>query len=176
MDEQELATIANALVAPGKGLLAIDESNRTCNKRFEEVGIAPTEENRRAYRELILTTPKRAGVEEVADATVSCLLRSVPAAVCGIAFLSGGQSGASASAHLNAMNSMNGKCGSRSLAVDLLLRSRDPATGSASLAGIGFEYEGCAGGVALSSEVQQCCATGQVQREDGTDRAGAGWV
>jgi fructose-bisphosphate aldolase, class I len=57
MDEQELATIANALVAPGKGLLAIDESNRTCNKRFEEVGIAPTEENRRAYRELILTIP-----------------------------------------------------------------------------------------------------------------------
>lgn len=57
MDEQELAIIANALVAPGKGLLAIDESNRTCNKRFEEVGIAPTEENYRAYRELILTTP-----------------------------------------------------------------------------------------------------------------------
>jgi fructose-bisphosphate aldolase, class I len=57
MNEQELAAIAKAMVAPGKGLLAMDESNRTCNKRFEDVGIAPTEENRRAYRELILTTP-----------------------------------------------------------------------------------------------------------------------
>ncbi|MBV9998540.1 MAG: fructose-bisphosphate aldolase class I [Verrucomicrobia bacterium] len=286
MDKQELATIANALVAPGKGLLAIDESNRTCNKRFEEVGIAPTEENRRAYRELILTTPglgsfisgailydetirqstkdgtsfievmtnagiipgikvdtgakdlaghpgekvtegldglrerlvgyyklgarfakwravirigegmpsegciaanahalaryaalcqegglvpivepevlmdgdhslercaettekvlrtvfnqlyaqrvgfelmilkpgmvmpgkecpTRAGVEEVAGATVSCLLRAVPAAVCGIAFLSGGQGCALASAHLNAMHSLKSKFGSR---------------------------------------------------------------
>ena len=57
MTKQDLATIAKAMVAPGKGLLAMDESNRTCNKRFEEVGIAPTVENRRAYRELILTTP-----------------------------------------------------------------------------------------------------------------------
>ena len=57
MSKQELAAIAKALVAPGKGLLAMDESNRTCNKRFEDVGIAPTEENRRAYRELIVTTP-----------------------------------------------------------------------------------------------------------------------
>jgi fructose-bisphosphate aldolase class I len=43
-------------------------------------------------------------VEEVADATVHCLLRAVPAAVPGIAFLSGGQSGILASARLNAMN------------------------------------------------------------------------
>jgi fructose-bisphosphate aldolase, class I len=57
MNKQDLATIVKAMVAPGKGLLAMDESNRTCNKRFEDVGIAPTEENRRAYRELILTTP-----------------------------------------------------------------------------------------------------------------------
>ena len=57
MSKQELAAIAKAMVAPGKGLLAMDESNRTCNKRFEDVGIAPTEENRRAYRELIVTTP-----------------------------------------------------------------------------------------------------------------------
>jgi fructose-bisphosphate aldolase, class I len=56
MNKQELAAIAKALVAPGKGLLTMDESNRTCDKRFEGVGIAPTEENRRAYRELILTT------------------------------------------------------------------------------------------------------------------------
>jgi fructose-bisphosphate aldolase, class I len=57
MNKQELADTASAMVAPGKGLLAMDESNRTCNKRFEDVGIAPTEENHRAYRELILTTP-----------------------------------------------------------------------------------------------------------------------
>jgi fructose-bisphosphate aldolase class I len=43
-------------------------------------------------------------VEEVADATVGCLLRSVPAAVPGVVFLSGGQSGELASARLNAMN------------------------------------------------------------------------
>ena len=53
MNKQEIVDTASAMVAPGKGLLAIDGSNRTCNKRFEDVGIAPTEENRRAYRELI---------------------------------------------------------------------------------------------------------------------------
>jgi fructose-bisphosphate aldolase class I len=57
MNRQEIADTASAMVAPGKGLLAMDESNRTCNKRFEDVGILATEENRRAYRELILTTP-----------------------------------------------------------------------------------------------------------------------
>ena len=51
-----------------------------------------------------LTCPKQETVDEVADATVSCLLRAVPAAVPGIAFLSGGQSGELASARLNAMN------------------------------------------------------------------------
>jgi len=50
------------------------------------------------------TCPKQATVNEVADATVSCLLRAVPAAVPGVAFLSGGQTGELASAHLNAMN------------------------------------------------------------------------
>ena len=49
------------------------------------------------------TCPKQETVEEVADATVRCLLRSVPAAVPGIAFLSGGQSAELASARLNAM-------------------------------------------------------------------------
>ena len=46
-----------ALVAGDKGLLAMDESNPTCNKRFARLGIPQTEEARRAYRELILTTP-----------------------------------------------------------------------------------------------------------------------
>jgi fructose-bisphosphate aldolase class I len=51
-----------------------------------------------------LTCPEQESVNEVADATVKCLLRAVPAAVPGIAFLSGGQSGELASARLNAMN------------------------------------------------------------------------
>jgi fructose-bisphosphate aldolase class I len=51
-----------------------------------------------------VTCPKQSTVEEVADATVGCLLRSVPAAVQGVVFLSGGQSGELASARLNAMN------------------------------------------------------------------------
>jgi fructose-bisphosphate aldolase class I len=51
-----------------------------------------------------LTCPKQEAVDEVADATVKCLLRAVPAAVGGIAFLSGGQPSELASARLNAMN------------------------------------------------------------------------
>ncbi len=50
------------------------------------------------------TCPRQETVEEVADATVGCLLRSVPAAVPGVVFLSGGQAGELASARLNAMN------------------------------------------------------------------------
>jgi len=46
------------LVAADKGLLAMDESNPTCNKRFAKLGIPQTEAARRAYRELILTTPR----------------------------------------------------------------------------------------------------------------------
>ena len=51
-----------------------------------------------------LTCARQETVAEVAEATVKCLLRAVPAAVPGIAFLSGGQSGELASARLNAMN------------------------------------------------------------------------
>jgi fructose-bisphosphate aldolase class I len=57
MSAQELIATAKAMVADSKGILAMDESNGTCNKRFEKVGIEPIEEKRRAYRELILTTP-----------------------------------------------------------------------------------------------------------------------
>jgi fructose-bisphosphate aldolase class I len=52
-----LAGIARALVADDKGLLAIDESIPTCNKRFAPLGITQDEQTRRAYRELIVTTP-----------------------------------------------------------------------------------------------------------------------
>jgi fructose-bisphosphate aldolase class I len=57
MNAQELIDIAKKLVASDKGLLAMDESNPTCNKRFAKVGIPQTEEMRRTYRELIITTP-----------------------------------------------------------------------------------------------------------------------
>jgi fructose-bisphosphate aldolase class I len=57
MNMQELTDTARALVAGDKGLLAMDESNPTCNKRFARLGIPQTEEARRAYRELIVTTP-----------------------------------------------------------------------------------------------------------------------
>jgi fructose-bisphosphate aldolase class I len=57
MGAQELIVTAKAMVAEGKGLLAMDESTPTCNKRFQKVGIPQTEEARRSYRELIVTTP-----------------------------------------------------------------------------------------------------------------------
>ena len=52
-----LMETAKALLPPGKGLLAMDESTGTCNKRFAKAGIAQTEEARRAYRELLVCTP-----------------------------------------------------------------------------------------------------------------------
>ena len=57
MSIEQLAETARAMVAPGKGISAIDESSVTCAKRFAAVGIDNTEENRRAYRELLLTAP-----------------------------------------------------------------------------------------------------------------------
>ena len=57
MNAQNLTDTARALVADDKGLLAMDESNPTCNKRFAKLGIPQTVEARRAYRELIVTTP-----------------------------------------------------------------------------------------------------------------------
>src|SRR5882757_3902966 len=61
MDIQKLKNTAKALMAGDKGLLAMDESTPTCNKRFEELGIPTTIEYRRQYRELIVTT---AGLEQ----------------------------------------------------------------------------------------------------------------
>ncbi|MBO7942067.1 fructose-bisphosphate aldolase, partial [Streptomyces sp. S9] len=55
---EQLAETAQAMVAAGKGIIAIDESTTTIAKRFAGVGIENTEENRRAYRELLLATPK----------------------------------------------------------------------------------------------------------------------
>jgi len=57
MNIQILTDTAKALMADSKGLLAMDESDPTCNKRFAKLGIPQTVEARRAYRELIITTP-----------------------------------------------------------------------------------------------------------------------
>ena len=56
MTTDELATTATALVAPGKGILAADESSGTIAKRFASIEVESTEERRRAYRELLFTT------------------------------------------------------------------------------------------------------------------------
>jgi fructose-bisphosphate aldolase, class I len=61
MNKQELASVAQAIVAPGKGILAADESSPTIKKRFAAIEVESTEENRRDYREMLFTTP---GVEE----------------------------------------------------------------------------------------------------------------
>jgi len=57
MNEQALISVARQLLADDKGLLAMDESNGTCNRRFAVVGIPQDRETRRAYRELLITTP-----------------------------------------------------------------------------------------------------------------------
>ena len=57
MNTQELKDTARAMVAGDKGLLAMDESTPTCNKRFAALGIPQTVETRRAYREMIAATP-----------------------------------------------------------------------------------------------------------------------
>jgi fructose-bisphosphate aldolase class I len=57
MAHDELHETAKALVAEGKGILAADESDSTIKKRFDAIGVESTEENRRAYRDLLFTTP-----------------------------------------------------------------------------------------------------------------------
>ena len=58
MQTQRLIDCAQALVAGDRGLLAMDESTGTCNKRFAELGIPQTPDARRAYRDMIVTTPR----------------------------------------------------------------------------------------------------------------------
>src|SRR3990167_416167 len=60
-NQQILIKTVARLLTPPRGILAIDESMPTCNKRFEALGIPTTEENRRAYRELLITAP---GIEQ----------------------------------------------------------------------------------------------------------------
>jgi fructose-bisphosphate aldolase class I len=61
MNLEELNVTATALAAPGRGILAADESTPTIKKRFDAIGVESTEQTRQAYRELLFTT---AGVEQ----------------------------------------------------------------------------------------------------------------
>jgi|SRR6266581_311398 len=67
MDKNLLSKTAAAMVARGKGLLAADESNATCERRFKSVGVECTEANRRAYRDLLFTTR---GIEEFVSGVI----------------------------------------------------------------------------------------------------------
>ena len=58
MNLAELNKIAEAMVAPGKGILAADESTGTIKKRFDTIGVESTEDNRRDYRELLFRTDR----------------------------------------------------------------------------------------------------------------------
>src|SRR5258706_283275 len=68
MTAHELEITARALVAPGKGILAADESHGTIEKRFKGISVANTEDNRRAYRDMLFTTPTVA--ESISGVTV----------------------------------------------------------------------------------------------------------
>ncbi len=135
MTAQALRATAEELLAGNRGILAMDESIVTRNRRFAAAGIAQgcgeiTEEvlrepfaslhTQRVTLGAVIPKPnmvllgsgcaEQPSAEEVADATLACLLRAVPAAVPGIAFLSGGQAGELASAGLNAMNLRSRAC------------------------------------------------------------------
>src|SRR5437667_12706766 len=66
MKNEDLESIARKLVAPGKGILAADESSGTIEKRLKSINVPSTEENRRAYREILFTT-KGAGTSSAAS-------------------------------------------------------------------------------------------------------------
>merc|ERR1712003_602291 len=55
--DEELIATANTIASAGRGILAMDESNGTCGKRLDSIGVENTEDNRRAYRQLLVTTP-----------------------------------------------------------------------------------------------------------------------
>lgn len=56
--QKELRKIANAIVVPGKGILAADESTGTMGKRLADIGLENTDDNRRKYRQLLFTSDK----------------------------------------------------------------------------------------------------------------------
>jgi fructose-bisphosphate aldolase class I len=68
MAKQDLESIAQAMVARGKGILAADESLPTIKKRFKSIDLKSTEENRRAYREMLFTTT---GIEDYVSGVIT---------------------------------------------------------------------------------------------------------
>jgi fructose-bisphosphate aldolase class I len=67
MMKKNLEGTAQAMVAPGKGILAADESSPTIKKRFDSIGVESTEANRRAYRDMLFTTP---GINEFVSGVI----------------------------------------------------------------------------------------------------------
>ena len=67
MSKQELETIAQAMVAKGKGILAADESMGTIKRRFDSIKIESNDHNRRAYRDMLFTTK---GIEEAISGVI----------------------------------------------------------------------------------------------------------
>ena len=117
MNLAELNKVAEAMVAPGRGILAADESSGTIKKRFDAIGAESTADNRRDYREFLFRSSEAmskyiSGVilydetirQNAKDGTPLVKLIETAGAIPGIAFLSGGQSDEEATAHLDAMN------------------------------------------------------------------------
>jgi fructose-bisphosphate aldolase class I len=52
-----LSCVQRTIASPGRGILAMDESNATCGKRLDSIGVENNEENRKAYREMLVTAP-----------------------------------------------------------------------------------------------------------------------
>src|SRR6266511_2837290 len=67
MASQDLASVARAMVAPGKGILAADESTGTIGKRFDSIKVENIEENRRAYRDMLFNAK---GVEQYVSGVI----------------------------------------------------------------------------------------------------------
>ena len=67
MNKEQLRNTANAIVQKGKGILAADESNPTCGKRFDDIGVDSTEKNRNMYRDILFTTN---GMEELISGVI----------------------------------------------------------------------------------------------------------
>jgi Fructose-bisphosphate aldolase class-I len=79
MNAREIIDTARTLVASDKGLLVMDDSNSTCNKRFAKLGIPQTEVARRTYRELIVAPRKKRWTRwPTPRCSVSCELYLLP--------------------------------------------------------------------------------------------------
>ncbi len=186
MNAQVLVETAGALVAGDRGLLAMDESNPTCNKRFEDLGIPRNESTRRAYRELIVTTP---GLSEsisgaiLYDETIRQQTKDGTPFVKVIADagIIPGRGCLDANAH--ALARYAALCqevglvpvvepevlmdGGHSLGVGFFVRPRHPAAGSGDLGGLRSQRAGGAKCSVASSEVQPGCPPRPVQCRNG---------